>query len=372
MSQEDRREFVEKKTPIVEENFDDDALQQSQAKVESEVMVDDNVAKRQAIYEKSAEANKNGGRGEQEDDEPDNTQPTAEEEEPGDDTPTEPDDTDAEEEDTTPPKQVKVKIYGQERLVDKAVVDAAGGIKEYQKQVAASEKAQVERDRQFIEQESQRLKQERLELERLKKASPSQDTPEKTDLPSDDQAAKKEQLLADLKAAGESLLDGDVEEYTKRVAQYLTDNPLAKNRSEPVDIDSIVNQVEQRTIQNMTQVERQRQLSEARDTFFVEYPDLASDGDLYAKVDRRTVILQEEFPDKSPTEIVRLAAQEVRKVYGTERATPPPSTRADKIASKRAISKPSGGSTVATPPPEPQPETASDYVAKLREQRGQG
>lgn len=369
-------EIVDKNIPTVEERFDDDALQQENSNVESDVIVDESSAKRQAIYDKAAKRNADESTPVTDDsDEPAVTpEPSKDEDDldPDDELDNDPvDEPEAE-------KQVKVKIYGQERLVDKKVVDAAGGIKEYQKQVAAAEKAQVERDRAYIEQESKRLADEKRELERLRQQQtvPSQDPSKTSDLPSDDQAAEKEKNRAELlKSAGEHLLDGDVGEYTRLMNQYYAEAPTAqRSEAEPVDIDKIVEQVEQRTIQNMSRQQQQAAYRDARETFFVEHPDLAADADLFAKVDRRTVILQEEHPDKSPTDIVRLAAEEVRKAYVPDRQPPsnPAQSRQAKVAAKRAMSKPSGGSTVSQPPPEPEQPTASDYVAQLRQQRGQG
>ena len=278
----------------------------------------------------------------------------------------------AEEDQPQKPEMQKVKIYGEERLVDKAIVEAAGGVKEYQKQVAAAEKAQIERDKKFIEQENNRLAQEKRELERLRQAPPVKAEPvsKTSDLPSDDHAAKRDKIKEAVQAAGESLLDGDIGEFSEKLAEYLAGKPDLGKGSAPVDVDAIVREVEQRTVRNMMVKQQQSQIDEAVNVFNVEFPELAADPELFAKADRRTVILQQEHPDKSPVDIVRMAGEEVRKVYAPKVPTTTTTPR-DRLAEKRTMSQPRSGSVRATPPPAPKQPSRSDYVAQLKAQRGQ-
>jgi len=270
------------------------------------------------------------------------------------------------------PEMAKVKIYGEERLVDKAIVEAAGGVKEYQKKVAAAEKAQLARDKEAIEQERLQIAQEKRELEKLRQAPPVKAEPGNkiNDLPSDDHAAKRDKIKAAVLAAGESLLDGEIGDFADKLADHFAGNPDLGKGSEPVNVEAIVREVEERTVRNMKAQQHKAQLDEAVSVFNVEFPELAADPELYAKADRRTVILQQEHPTKSLVEIVRLAGEEVRKVYAPQ-TTPTTTTPRDKLAEKRLISTPRSGSVRSTPPPAPKQPSRSDYVESLKKQRGQ-
>lgn len=329
---------------------EDIALQDVTSEVDSEV-IDAGVANRQSIYDKYNTDSRPKQAA---------TQPAAaivEQEE---------------EVDTSKSDTYKVKIYGQERFVDKKIVDAEGGVKAYQIKVAAAEKAQMERDRVYIEQEKIQIAQEKRDLEKLRQVLPNRESPSKNgDLPSDDHARRVE-LKTAIEAAGASLLDGELEEFSEKLSQYLEDRPNLGKSDQPVDIDAIVREVEQRTIENMTKQQRTAQLREAVEIFAVEFPELASDPDLFSKTDRRTLVLQQENPGKSPLEIVRLAGQEVRRAYGSPVTTTTPATSRDsRLSEKRAMSKPTGGSDRAVAPPEPKEPTRSDYVLALQKQRGQ-
>ena len=362
MSKEGALELVQ---PVVSVNVGDDKiveenpLQLETPEVDSKV-VDEGVANRQSIYDKY----NNNSRPQSE--EVVETPPLVEDKATKDEPADKPDDS----------GKVKIKIYGQERLVDKKVVDAEGGVKAYQIKVAAAEKAQIERDRRFIEQERTQIEQEKRDLAKVKQNLSTLDNSDKNkgDLPSDDHAAKRAKLKAAVEAAGASLLDGELGEFSETLTQYLSDNPTLAKSQEPIDVEKIVQEVEQRTIRNMTEKQLKEQVREAQEIFAVEYPELASDPDLFAKTDRRTLLLAEEYPDKSPLEIVRLAGEEVRKVYAPRpRPTPTTTTttRDQKLAEKRTMSKPSGGSDRAVAPPEPKQPTRSDYVLELQKQRGQ-
>jgi hypothetical protein len=361
MSKENEIELVEHTTTVEltdHENIKDTPLQAGKPDVDSKV-VDEGVANRQSIYDKY---NTDSRPKQVEVQDVPNVEDVKKTEV-----------VDEEVVDPPAPETYKVKIYGQERFVDKKIVDAEGGVKAYQIKVAAAEKAQIERDRQFIEQETQRLAQEKRDLEKLKQELPNRESPgnKNGDLPSDDHA-KRAELKAAIEAAGASLLDGELGEFSEKLSQYIAERPDLGKSESPVDVDRIVREVEQRTIENMTKQQRAAQLREAVEIFAVEFPEIASDPDLFAKTDRRTLLLQQENPGKTPLEIVRLAGEEVRRAYVAPRiSTPTTTSRDSKLAEKRAMSKPTGGSDRAVAPPEPKQPTRSDYVLQLQKQRGQ-
>lgn len=261
----------------------------------------------------------------------------------------------------------KVKVYGREFEVETAKVEAAGGKVAYQKELAAMEKAQIEREREFNKTEAARLEAERLELERIKSVPPKDEPEAKKDLPSDDQ---KEKTRLAIKAAAEGLLDGDSEDFVDNLMEIVGQN----TSSTPVDIDAIVEKVRSETTQTMVQDQRKQELTKAFQDFSVEYPELISDPELYKEVDIRTNIHAQRHPDKSPLEIMRLAGDEVTKLFTN---TEVPSTEAnrkkrqDKKAEKRTMSKPSGSSVRSEKKPEPKQPTRSDYIKQVMIERGQ-
>lgn len=270
--------------------------------------------------------------------------------------------------DEEPKKVKKVKIYGEVREVDEAVVEAAGGITEYQKKVAAAEKAQFQRDRAELEQEKQALAAERRELEKNKTALPKDEPAKKDDLPSDDHVEK---VQAEIKNAAESLLDGDVDAFTDKITSIVGQN---NNTQAPVDVDEIVDKVTSRTTQTMDENQRKRELQDAFKDFSAEYPDLVANPDLYKEVDQRTVFHKQINPEASPLEIMRLAADEVIRLNGLDEQQPnarAKKSRDDKKAEKRSMRKPKSGSMRSERKPEPKPQTRSDYIAEIQRQRGQ-
>ena len=271
------------------------------------------------------------------------------------------------------PETVTLKVYGREIEVDKAKVEANGGKKEYQKILAANEKAQIERDRIALEDEKKKLEAERLELERQKtQIPPPGESKKNNDLPSDDHEDKDLVTLAE--KAGENLIDGDVEAFAKTISSALKQPKI--ETAEPVDIDKLTREVETRTTNNMVQKQRREQVRLAQENFSVEYPELVADPVLFNKVDRRTILLQEENPNKTPLEILRLAADEVTTLYAPKPETPVESEeekaiRLAKVAEKRTMNTPRGGTKRTQRPPTPQKATKSDYIEELKRSRGQ-
>ena len=205
---------------------------------------------------------------------------------------------------------VKLKIYGKEVLKPKSEVDAHGGKAEYQKQLAAAEKAEIERERREIEAEKERLAEERKALEASREV-PSQDEPldKKTDLPSDDRLDETE-IRQKIAEASESLFDGDTDKFTDTIMNVISSK---EDAGKTVDVDKIVENVIQQTRETMTREQQFQELKQAQTTFKSEYPELVADDELFKEVDDRTVFLQQRHPDKAPLEILRLAGDEVSK-----------------------------------------------------------
>ena len=222
----------------------------------------------------------------------------------------EPEPVEPEEEPPAPEKMVKLKVYGRTIEVSEEKVEANGGKVAYQKLLAANEKSEIERGKAFVEEEKQRLEAERLEIEKLRNTTLPADKSKSTpDLPLDDLA--NEDIDAALDKAAESLIDGDVGAFKESLR-----NVIAQPKgAEPVNVEEIVNRVKNQTIQDMTQQQQDNELRVARDSFSEEYPEIMTNVDLRAKTNRRTILLQEEHPEKSPLEIMRLAADEVIKLY---------------------------------------------------------
>jgi len=272
------------------------------------------------------------------------------------------------------PEQIEVTINGVKKMVDKARVDAAGGVENYQKNVAANVRLQeAAQERKRIEQERQRFYKEREELqrqqrqfeeERLKYAQSLTRQPQadKTLPPADEQS--------DLVSAyNEAMFEGDTEQ-----ANDLLKKITAANKP-TVDIEAIkreaaqaARQSLQRDIQITEQQRKQREIQQANAEFQATYPDIVSDENLYQLTNQRTITIQQEHPDWNPAKVIDEAA---RQTLAWKQRIASASESDERTNAKRAISSVKSGSGRAQAKPQPKPMTNSEYIESLRRARGQ-
>ena len=268
------------------------------------------------------------------------------------------------------PEKVEVKVNGRVLLVDKAKVDAMGGVELYQKQVALSEgfKDLAAQKKQF-EQQQAALKETRQPQPQTKPSLPTKDDSKEPshDLPvSDDQRQQKRAEL--VRKHREALLDGDDATADKLMLELLGTAQPTMASTPPINPAELEEHVVQRTVALMTEGERKRELTKAGNDFFSDNPELLTDQRLFVAVDAETNLVAKEHPTWSPREVMNEAYNRVQQWRGTSKPTS--STPASKIAEKRALNSPRAGTGRAEPPPAPRQQTDSEYVTQLRKQRG--
>ena len=285
-------------------------------------------------------------------------------------------------EDEVPPKkakkpkkveEVEITVDGRTRMVDKAKVDAQGGVDNYQRLVASQERMrQAAEERKVLEAEKLAFQAEREKFEKSKTPPPPTDeSHSKTDLPpSDDRTrdARRDKIVKALDTA----IDGDTEAAADELLSA-TESERPKPQA-PVDTKEIIKTVKAEVTYSMEQEQRVRALTEARANFAIDFPELSeeADADLFFMADRRADKIAKENPAWSYDQILHKAGEEVLEREGIRLAAAESSTsRSDKVAEKRTMQKPRAGSGKSPKKPEPKTPTKSEYIAEIQRRRGQ-
>lgn len=273
---------------------------------------------------------------------------------------------------------VEVKIYDEVRKVPKSKVDKAGGIVEYQKQVAVAEGFQRNAKRtQELDEREERIKKRELESAAAPDELPTLDAQDVQTPNPDDPPAKGDQSLeALLTDYHEALLEGDNDLRDQLALK------LHKRNSEsqkPLDMDSIIDRVADKAADKIAQRdadERERQklidTTAAADALIARVPKLQYkhkdfDRILYNAVNDETDIIANEHPDWEPAKVIAEAWNKVKSWKGGTNVQ----SMSSKQEQKRGMNRPAASTGRYAPPPQPPAETDSDYVTKLKKSRGQ-
>lgn len=273
------------------------------------------------------------------------------------------------------PEQVAIKVNGRTLMVDKAKVDAVGGVEFYQKQVAvgdgfkdlAAGKKQLESDRAEFENEKRTAQTQTPGL-------PPADVPQEAshDLPvSDDQRQQTRATL--IKKHREALLDGDDKAADKLMMDLLDTAPVQQPATQSVDPDELEDRVVNKAVALIHEGESNRELRKAGDDFFGDNPELLIDKKLFKSVDAVTNIVADEHPEWDTRQVMDEAYDRVKSWdKGGEVETPNPATPApvDKVLEKRTLQSPKAGTGRVKSAPAPRLPTDSEYVTQLRKSRG--
>jgi len=270
----------------------------------------------------------------------------------------------------TPPadEEIVVKVNGKERSVPKSKIDAAGGIEAFQKNAAASELLnQASAERRRVQEEAAQLEARRRDLEeREQRIKQSQATPGTAEPGLPAQPGDQKALA---RAYHEAMLDGDLDRADELLLQI-----NAAQKATAVNAEEIANRAVQRAREELTAEDRRKKAEEfeadraaAVDQFETKHKDLTSPvaRDL---VDATTLDVYREHPDWTATAIIDEAANRVRELIKSAAPTPTPAD--PRLDAKRKATLIRGGSARNTTPPAPRPESRSEYVQKVREQRG--
>ena len=143
------------------------------------------------------------------------------------------------------------------------------------------------------------------------------------------------------------------------------------------NVEEVVNQVLGRAMaQRQAEQERQQRwaynksLEDAIHEFQEGYPDIAGVPELRAIADNQTVILMEEHPEWTPSQIIKESAEYTRKWVGDNTKLTRDNTRA--VRKQRIVKQPKAASATSSMPDEESFSTnPTDIIQEMKEQRGQ-
>lgn len=272
-----------------------------------------------------------------------------------------------------PKPQVEVTVNGVTRKVDKAKVDAAGGVDAYQMMVASQEKLRMISQRQKeLDDREAAFKKQQEEFEQRNLAAPAEDPnrarPEDLATPVEDRQSELR------RQANEALLDGDLKEAARLNAQ--ADQILVETASNNAiqHVEQTQKQREEEAIRQANiaaAAKRKAELEAGTANFAIEFPEIMNDRNLFNLADAETMKIVEDHPDWTPTQVMQQAGKNVTKWVQEQGLQNQPDSLQQKALEKRAMSTPTGGSGRSPRKPEPQQQTKGGYVAELQRMRGQ-
>ena len=113
----------------------------------------------------------------------------------------------------------------------------------------------------------------------------------------------------------------------------------------------------------------QKSLDDAVKWFDSEYPDIANSPELRSIADNKTIGLTQQYPDWSPKDILKEAAESTRQ-WAKESLSPEKNERATR--KKKIVKQPRQASASARiGEDEPAPQTSQDIIEEMKRQRGQ-
>ena len=262
---------------------------------------------------------------------------------------------------------VQIKVSGRIIEVEKERVDKAGGIEAYQKEVAVSQGFQD------IAQQKKILKQEAADLEERKAAfeerikipsSPPDESAksQKTDLPN-----LGDQSISDLvRLQREALVEGD-DETADRIQIQLLGIRDSKDTQEPAQDIEI--RAANRALGMMDERALKNSIRTAVSKFYIDNPEVnkKSDPRLFQMIDDETDLVEAEFPDYSPQQVLTKAYDRVKEWRGNKK---PLSSLETKQSEKRSTIRPKTRTGRSEPIPEPREQTRSEWVTEQRKLRG--
>ena len=152
-----------------------------------------------------------------------------------------------------------------------------------------------------------------------------------------------------------------------------------RGRSAPAtqNVEEVVNQVLGRAMaQRQAEQERQnrwaynKSLEDAIHEFQDGYPDIAGVPELRAIADNQTVILMEEHPEWTPSQIIKESAEYTRKWVGDNTKLTRDNTRA--VRKQKIVKQPKAASATSVMPDEDSFSTnPTDIIQEMKEARGQ-
>ena len=271
--------------------------------------------------------------------------------------------------------EIELTVYGQKVLVDRAEVEARGGIVEAQKAMAAevrfrqSAEQLREADEKLAKAESIQRATQLLADDLRNKMHPSSAAPTAdAALPGQPDAAVGSEDSPGRKIV-EGIFAGDMDSAAKALDNLLK----AENLSKVVD-QTLTNR-EQQQREQQKRADQANQVKAVNQLMTTKHADVLADPALkaHARTEFELMRAKPENARFSLADIADVAAQTVKSQYGIGQAQPQPATPQDPMSERRALKStmaftPSMGRAPAAPAaPE---QTRSTVVQRMREARG--
>jgi len=271
------------------------------------------------------------------------------------------------------PEMVEVKVFKQTRMVDADKIDKMPGdtreerIQAYQKAQAVDQgmrdnarQRETNLSRTAALDERERLvavQEALLPTPGATEATPPVDLPTSQGDQSIDELARRYQ---------EAVYDG--EENAPELLAKLVKS--AKDQNTPIDEQAMIT----RAADELERRDRRKKVTAATTELIEDHPELNKDDDrfdprLWTAIDDETTVVERQNPEWEPDKVLDEAYTRISKWKGDTHKT---ESMTDKAEAKRNMNRPRANSGRYIKPPPPPARTASDYVADLRKNRGQG
>jgi hypothetical protein len=253
---------------------------------------------------------------------------------------------------------VNIKVNGQLMRVPRSQVEEAG-IRTLQKETSADRKLEAL----SVREQHLRDREAALSVREQQMRTPPITEQQQADADVDDSQIE-EKVRESLTKVYDGDLDAGAEELTKLIAG---NRQQRQQTGQQVDVNQVAAQVQQRL-----------DINDARRVFSQEFPELAVNAQLNGMADVEAVRLKQEDPRRSYRDVVREAGQIVRdKIKAMAAPYYEEQTPDNGFQGKREIKSTteqlrprSTASARAPKKKEPKPETRSEYIARMRSQRG--
>lgn len=171
-----------------------------------------------------------------------------------------------------------------------------------------------------------------------------------------------------IQTAVDKLYDGNTDEAVDALGKLIE----GRGNTTPVNPEQIVQQAVSEMTQQARKQEYQKELTQGQQKFATEFNDIASDPILFNVADDLTLQLIPQHPDWTPTQVIMEAGRQTRewanKLRGNSNGT---SRRAERKAQLQSLPRSNGSMAYQPPKPDNEPQTPTDIINQMKEQRGQ-
>lgn len=194
------------------------------------------------------------------------------------------------------------------------------------------------------------------------------------DLDADDQDFKEE-----AREIFNTLIEEDVEVASEKLAETLSGISQRASRQTPVDSAVLVERTTEAVTKQLTEKEaavqladREKDFADGLASFEEQYPDVFNDPKLYGAANNETILVAEEHPDWSPSQVIMEAGARTEKWYQSMTTPTLEEDHNDRQLQKdKLVAMPASRTGTVPKQEEDRPETPAEILAAERAARGQ-